>query len=98
LFFAIQAKGAVQAKIQAMSDLDAAQNAIATLRDTPDDQVAIRATIAALKALDKTLSHQLQKRGRRRKGEGALTFRGDKKLYQFEVERPTVPSVFSNIG
>jgi len=63
-----------------MRDFDAAENAIASVRRSPDDPAAIRKTIAALKALGKSLSRQLQTRARRRKGEGALTFRDDKKL------------------
>ncbi len=86
----IQVLGPVQAIIQAMYDLAAAKDALAAL-ENGDDPAAVRDALKALAVLTKSLKRRLKTPARRRKGEGALLFRKDKKLYQFEVELPRAP-------
>jgi len=73
-----------------MCDLAAAKDALAAL-ENGDDRIVVRDALKALAALTKSLKRRLKTPTRRRKGEGALVFREDKKLYQFEVELPRGP-------
>jgi integrase len=73
-----------------MYDLAAAKDALSAL-ENGDDPAVVRDALKALAVLTKSLKRRLKTPARRRKGEGALLFREDKKLYQFEVELPRAP-------